>query len=236
MGRHFAQQVHPSIFYVTNLYNDDASAALTRVVRSEADDGIRLVVADPSETSVQSLTWYAQQIYDAAVVVVHFESPLNADAETHNARAAFIGGLAHGMHKPVLMLAVDDYSAPFDYRDLLYPYSTAADCSTRASYWLRRELEDLRRYLGDIAVERKRRELSTELRTIQLGEPVAENEAADLDLYFIETNAYQEIMGDRTAVYVGPSRNWQDGDDDSSRSSACRGSQKPRMLNYARWL
>jgi hypothetical protein len=193
----------PSIFYVTSLYGDDASGALTRVIRTETSRGIRLALADSRETAVQPLTWYAQQIYDSAAVVIHFESPRKIGADVHNARAAFIGGLTHGMGKPLLMLAAEDYGAPFDYRDLLYIYQTAAECSTRTTYWLTRELEPTQLYLASLAADQARGDMATELRTLRLGEPVAENEAADLDQYFIPTAVYSEVMADRTAIYVG---------------------------------
>jgi hypothetical protein len=122
----------PTLLYVQSLYADDASGALTRAVRSEAQRGIRLTVADPRETSVQPLTWFAQEINDAAAVVIHFESPRKVGSSLHNARCAFLGGFAHGMGKPMLMFASEDYSAPFDYRDLLYPYSNAADLAGRS--------------------------------------------------------------------------------------------------------
>jgi hypothetical protein len=65
----------PSVFYVTSGFNNDASSALTRVVKSEARNGMRLIAADPREMDNQSLTWYAQQVQDAVAVVIHFESP-----------------------------------------------------------------------------------------------------------------------------------------------------------------
>jgi hypothetical protein len=185
------------------MYSDDASAALTRVIRTAASSGIRVASADPRETSAQPLTWYAQHIYDAAAVVVHFESPRKLHADVHNARGSFIGGLVRGMGKNLLMLAPEDYSAPFDYRDLLFVYSSAAECTTRADYWLNRELEPTRLYLASVASDAARRELSTELKTLRVGEPVAENEAQDLEDYFVETAVFHQVLGEHTGVFVG---------------------------------
>jgi hypothetical protein len=193
----------PSLFYLTSVHGDDASAALTRVIRSEGSRGIRVAAADVRETTVQPLTWYAQQIYDSVAVVLHFESPLKRDHAIHNARAAFLGGFAHGQGKPLLMLASEDYSPPFDYQDLLFIYRTAAECSNRASYWLTRELQSTHLYLASIAADRPQRQLATELRTLNLGEPVAENEASDLESYFVDTKIYYDVMSEHTAVYVG---------------------------------
>jgi hypothetical protein len=193
----------PSVFYISSLHTDDASGAITRIVRDEASRGIRLAIADPRETGVQPLTWYAQQIYDAVAALIHFESPENRDAWLHNARCAFVGGLAQGMSKPLLMLAPEDYSAPFDYRDLLYVYASANEASTRATHWLNRELDATRIYLAGVAADQRRRDLATELKTLRLGEPVAENEAGDLDAYFVETPFYRDVLAERTGIYVG---------------------------------
>jgi hypothetical protein len=193
----------PSVFYLTSLYGDDASTALKRVVRAAGDTGIRVSTADPRETSVQPITWYAQQIHDAAAVVVHFESPRKLQSDVHNARGAFVGGLVRGMNKSLLMLAPEDYASPFDYRDLLYVYASASECSTRAEYWLNRELEPARLYVASVSAETARRELSTELKTLRLGEPVAENEAQTLDEYFIETSVFHQVLGGHTGVFVG---------------------------------
>jgi hypothetical protein len=193
----------PSLFYVTSIYGDDASTALKRVVRNATSTGIRLSMADPRETSVQPLTWYAQQIFDAAAVLLHFESPRKLNSDLHNARCSFIGGLVRGMDASLLMLAPEDYSSPFDYRDLLFVYGSASECATRAEYWLNRELEPARLYLASVASEESRRRLSTELRTLRLGEPVAENEAQMLDEYFVETSVYQQVLDAHTGVFVG---------------------------------
>lgn len=193
----------PSVFYVTSGFNNDASSALTRVVKSEARNGMRLITADPREMDNQSLTWYAQQVQDAVAVVIHFESPGRIGSDIHNPRCAFIGGLAHGVQKPLLMLAAEDYATPFDYQDLLYVYRTAAEASARASYWLPRQLEGMRDYLARVDVERERRIRSTELRTLLIGEPVAENESETLADYFVATPAYQEAIAAHSAVFVG---------------------------------
>lgn len=193
----------PSLFHVTGLHNDNARGALGRVVANQVSKGLRLSIADPRETAVQPLVWYAQQAIDAAAVVIHLESLSKLGADIHNARCSLLGGFCLGLGKPVLMLAPDDYSPPFDYKDLLFVYSTISELTDRATYWLTRELEETHLYLAAVAANRVRRGLATELRTLQLGEPVAENEAAALFEYFLPTEAYHQVMSDNTAVYVG---------------------------------
>ena len=106
----------------------------------EQDRGMRLIESDPRESAFDSLAWYAQQIYDAEAVIVHFDDPARADARVHNSRLALVAGLAVEMRKPLLMLAEHQYLSPIDYRDLyLYVYSKPASSRVRvATDWLGR--------------------------------------------------------------------------------------------------
>ena len=98
----------------------------------------------------------------------------------HNARASLVAGLAKGMGKPLLMLAESDYESALDYRDLLYRYEDAASCRTRLDYWLGRTLEPLRGRSAAAEEAAAALRLSTELRSVDLGEYVAENEVSGL--------------------------------------------------------
>jgi hypothetical protein len=107
------------------------------------------------------------------------------------------------MKRPLLMLAESDFESALDYRDLLFRYPSADDCGTRVAYWLERELApvDTRFAKARDAAEALR--LSTELRSIDLGEYVAENEARGLANYYVETATYREVMSGASRVYVG---------------------------------
>src|SRR5207248_1946372 len=94
----------PSVFYLVGLYQTDAERKIYRRIREEEAFGIFLRFADPAEAAVEPLPWYAQQIFSSDAVVAHLISPDRVDSEIHNARCAFVSGLAIGMGKPVLML------------------------------------------------------------------------------------------------------------------------------------
>jgi hypothetical protein len=162
-----------------------------------------LVVADPSEASVQTLAWYVQQIYSAEVVVVHFASQRREGWTVHNARASFVAGLARGMRRPLLMLAEEDHASALDYKDLLYRYPSAAECRTRVQYWLSRELGQVHERVAAVRDEAEALRFSTELRSVDLGEYVAENEASGLSRYFVETATIREVLSGASRVYVG---------------------------------
>jgi hypothetical protein len=203
IGPALQPQEDVSVFYVKSLYDTDASRALTRRIHDERSRGLRIVEADPVESSYESLAWYAQQIYGAAVVVIHFDDPRRTDARVHNGRLALVSGLARGMNKPILMLAEDEYLAPIDYQDLLYVYKTANQATGRVDVFLRRELEKAYATLQEHARRNSRLRLATELRSLRLGEHVAENEVDVLGEYFLRTAAYEEVLHNRTTVFVG---------------------------------
>ncbi len=166
-------------------------------------ESLPLVVADPSEASVQTLSWYVQQIYSAEVVVVHFASQRREGSTVHNARASFVAGLARGMKRPLLMLAEEDHASALDYKDLLYRYPSAAECRTRVQYWLNRELGHVHERVAAVRDQAEALRFSTELRSVDLGEYVAENEASGLSRYFVETATIREVLSGASRVYVG---------------------------------
>lgn len=189
IGPALQPEADPSLFYVKSLYDTDASRALTRRIHDERSRSIRIVEADPVESSYESLAWYAQQIYAAAGVVVHFDNPGRMNAAIHNGRLSLISGLARGMGKPTLMLAEDDYFSPLDYRDLLYVYKTPQLATAKADAFIRVELEPVYARLQEIERRGSRLRSVTELRSLRRGEHVAENEVDVLSEYFLSTAA-----------------------------------------------
>jgi hypothetical protein len=107
------------------------------------------------------------------------------------------------MKKPVVMLAEDEYLAPIDYRDMLYVYKTPPLAVARIDGFIRTELASTYVRLHELERGRSRVRLATELRSLRLGEHVAENEADVLGEYFVRTAAYEEVLHSRTTVFVG---------------------------------
>jgi hypothetical protein len=193
----------PALFYFAEALQTDAGRQVLTHLQKRASDDLALIVADPQEASVQTLSWFAQHLYAAEAVIIHLASRRRAGADAHNARASLIAGLARGMRRPLLMLAEDDYASALDYRDLLYRYPTAAEARTRLSYWLERELVPTDQRLAAARDEAEALKLSTELRSVDLGEYVAENEARGLEKYFVETASFREVLSGASRVYVG---------------------------------
>ena len=193
----------PSMLYLAEAHQTDAGRRVLQAMETEASESLQLVVADPHETSVQTLAWYVQHIYSAEVIVVHFASQSRTGSTVHNARASFVAGLARGMKRPLLMLAAEDHTSALDYKDLLYRYPSAAECRTRVQYWLSRELDHVHERVAAVRDEAEALRFSTELRSVDLGEYVAENEASGLSRYFVETATIREVLSGASRVYVG---------------------------------
>ncbi len=73
----------------------------------------------------------------------------------------------------------------------------------RLKYWLERELAPTEKRLAEVRDEARALKLSTELRSVDLGEYVAENEARGLEQYFVETATFREVLSGASRVYVG---------------------------------
>ena len=103
-----------------------------------------------------------------------------------------------------LMLAEGNFLAPIDYRDLLLQYRTAHEAAHWLSDWqanIEREFREGNRIKREHVAHEK---LATELRGLQIGEYIAENEAVPLVAdYFVEPSAFQEALNGSHVVFVG---------------------------------
>lgn len=186
-----------SLLYCPTFEPFEASSRLSTLVEERRRRGLAVTVSDPTESSLDPLTWYAPKLQAAAGVLVSFAGPGRNNAKIHNLRHALIAGLAVGFEIPLLMLAEEDYSPPFDYKDRLTVYETAEECTAVARRWL-----DRLRVEG-ISWSRPRAELRSALFGLRFGEHVAENEYAELNDYFVETAAYGAVVAARDSIFVG---------------------------------
>jgi len=190
--------VEASIFYVPTFHNTEPTRLVDRRLNHERMRGVRLTSADPTESSLDPLPWYASKVYESGCTIVHFESPRRDMASLHNPRSALIAGLALGLGRRLLMLAAEDYSPPLDYGDLLKIYRSGRECELQLDAWLR----DLS-LLPTAGSRTPRVKLATELRTLRFGEHVAENEIDALSDYFVVTGSFDDVIADRNALFVG---------------------------------
>ncbi len=205
----FNQAIEPSLqpdleeklLYLKSRVDTESSVRISKRI---AVSPMPQIVNDPRESTAQTLTWYGVNTFSSLGVICHLMHPEREGALLHNARYALAAGIAYGMAKPLIMLTEGDFLAPLDYRDLLHHYKTATEALVYLEEWITpleehwRQSQSSRQ--GFIATVR----LATELKGLQLGEPIAENEADRLvDFYFIETAAFQEAIEGKHTVFVG---------------------------------
>jgi hypothetical protein len=187
-----------AIFYVPMGVDTDAGNAVASRLTREVNQGIRLITADPTESSLSPLSWYAQKANESAATIVHFSAERRTLAHLRNARAALIAGLATGLERPVLMLAEEDYSAPIDYQDRLRHYQSSDEAYEYTDAWL-----TAAQIVPDERYRTRRLQLVTQLRGLSFGEHVAENESDSLSDYFMETAAFNQALKSRLMLFVG---------------------------------
>jgi hypothetical protein len=185
-----------SLLYCPPYAPYEAANQLSSLVNDFSRRGLQVTTADPQETSLNTISWYAPKLASAAGILVNFAGNSRLRAEPHNQRNALIAGMALGFEIDTLMVAEGDYVRPFDYQDLLHVYDTAAQCVRVARTWL--EKLDVQPVRGG-----RQRQPVNRLNNIRFGEHVAENEQSDLTDYFVETAAYRDVIRARDTLFVG---------------------------------
>ena len=191
----------PTILYIKPPLNSDGVIAVQEEFPKSGF--ARVIVDDPNEYSSQSLEWYAEKILGADAVVVHLMSTDHEQHIDHNTKGSLVAGMAHGFGKPILMLAHAPYDPPADYGQWLEVHSTAGEAVAVTREWLTQVVGALphrssrRRLGGNLPID------SVDLRSLFLGDPVAEHEADQIHEYFVETNSFLRAMEDSLTILIG---------------------------------
>ena len=195
------QLASPKMLFLKSGINTEASTKLSQIVESSE---IPVTIDDPQEMQIQSLSWYAQHTYNAPAVIAHFLSTNHINHGLHNAKCAFISGLALGFESDILMLAHEPFkNAPIDYKDMLFVHNTAAACEETAENWLGKQKSNNFASFLRTAQSNKPTSSYTDLQRIALGEFVAENERESLKNYFVQTAAFNNALRENHTVFIG---------------------------------
>ena len=194
-----------SILHLKSKYEDQAAIHVSNLLRKRLPN--RIIVDDPRESTVQSLTWYGSRVFDCSGVICHFTNPEREGAHLQTARHALVCGMAHGFEKPLLMLAEDNFLYPIDYREFLRLYNNDNNAYIAAAHldeWLPPVEEALKIRRNATGPSRSTTRLTRDLRNLRFGDYVAENEEENLvEQYFIRTAAYDDAVRGNQTVFVG---------------------------------
>lgn len=187
---------HTPIYVLRTLYNSDATVSLlSRIKKTRI--GFRSF--DPSEQPRLSLLDAYRNVNRSVAVIVLLLSDFASDYKPNNYRGAFIAGLAYGLEKELLILQEGESPIPLDYRDFVSIF---------------RHPDDIHKYINELApliVEKLQSpDVKTEsiedeelIVTLNLGAPSAENEITDLSNYYLETDAFNQVISGQARLAVG---------------------------------
>jgi len=193
-----------ALFYLPSLYETEPSRLVSRKVRQQQELGDKCVTADTRESSVEPLSWYAQQVYSARAVLAHLCPSRKSGSQVHNIRLALVCGMAVGMGRELLMLTEDEaFPPPVDYQSILCSYTDARRCAEHVSKWLKKSLPDAIPQKAPVSRPSIPLRLDTELQSLRLGEHIAEREVDALPDYFVETQAFREVLIAKSTLFIG---------------------------------
>ncbi|NKZ34340.1 hypothetical protein HF984_06115, partial [Rothia terrae] len=144
------------------------------------------------------LRYYTRNIYRSSACIFHILKESRTGAKIYNAKASLLAGFAVGLGIPTLMVGEKGVVSALDYRELFYEYTKASELVDYTEQWL----NDLplqpgtNRRLGSL-------DLKIELPFRSFGDYVAENEANNLENYFVRTNEFEAVYSGRAKIFVG---------------------------------
>ena len=153
---------------------------------------------DPNEDPPLSLHDSRKQVAASFGVIGHLLMHDRRDAIIHNARCALIAGMAAAAGKVVVLFQEGESLQPIDYRDLVYPYTNAAQLDSA----LERPIRRIQDRVLDSGVVPLRPPQSL-LENLDLGDIAAENEVQKLSRYFIPTGQYNEARRGHARLIIG---------------------------------
>ena len=154
---------------------------------------------DSREVSRLSLHEAVKQVQSSVSVVSHLLDPKRTGALVHNARCAFVSGLAMAMGKKVLLLQEGGgCNNPIDYRDLVYPYFSIESIPKVIADITRATTQQIYYGGGEPPLYSK-----GFLDKIDIGDVAAENEIRSLISYFVRTPQFMQAKQGHAQIVIG---------------------------------
>lgn len=152
---------------------------------------------NPSEHMRMSAIEALRQVAASSGVITRLQEATTKGSDIHNVRACFAIGLADGMGKPSLTLHPTDIPVPLDLRDAAKAYREPNDiisvisefCPYVVSYLTEQEpplFENL-----------------SPLSSLNIGDPMAENEMTTLGSYYLPTDQFHRVINGNANMVVG---------------------------------
>ena len=153
---------------------------------------------DPRETARLSLHEAYTNVARSVGVVAHLLDPGRAGAKVHNARIAFVCGMAMASEKHVLMLQEGFIPQPIDYRDVIVSYNDPRAIPSFVDKFVRATADTFQQVSHPLFTMPR-----GVLEKVDLGDVAAENEVLMLNNYFVKTPQFQQARQGHARLVVG---------------------------------
>lgn len=152
---------------------------------------------NPREIDRLTATEAFEQVSQSFGVIAVWHDPASPEAFRQNQRAAFAIGLARGLDIPFLLLAHADHRLPLDLDEIAIRWTRVSDIDPA--------MRDFRDQVYEAQEAYTEVKTSTDrfLDLVHCGDPAAENEAAQLDNYFLETEQYRLTLHGDLNIILG---------------------------------
>lgn len=160
---------------------------LVKILSVVKKSGLRFRAYDPKEQPRLSLQDAFHQVKTSVGVCVYLLSAFRAGATVHNARGAFVAGLAMASGAYVFVLQEGLEQAAIDYRDVVQHYVDSAQVQHLITPFIK-EIYDALQSTRFIPITLPLRALET----LDFGDVAAENEINALRSYFLPTAQYND--------------------------------------------
>ena len=174
------------------------SEGMVRLMSAVKKSGLRFRSFDAKESPRLSIHEAFKSVSSSHGIIMHLMAPDRRNATVHNARCAFVAGLAVAQEKRVLMLQETVLTQPIDYRDVVKCYASPAQIQDLVVPLIKSVVEMLQ--------ESKfvpTRLALTRLEKVDLGDLAAENEIIALQSYFVPTGQFNEVKRGHARLVVG---------------------------------
>ena len=183
------------LYLVKSPIDTDGSIKLLSCLKKS---GFNFRTFDPRETVRLSLYEAEKQTSTSLGVITYLLNPEREGAIVHNARCAFVAGLAMAHGKRVLMLQEGEMSHPIDYRDIVQPYKNIEQIP-RIVAPLFKGIITIFQELSPVTKKVPLKQLEQ----VNLGDLAAENEIQFLPNYFVPTGQYHEARHGHARLVIG---------------------------------
>jgi hypothetical protein len=175
----------------------------TSDVLSRVTSGIKKIVKkkfrsfNPREIDRLTASEAFSQVTASFGIVVIWHETNQPEAFRQNQRGAFVIGLARGLGLPFLLFAQEGHHLPLDLDEIAVRFAQPADVDRHIREFREEVYEFEEEFVEAKGID------DNLLETVNCGDPTAENEAASLYEYFLQTEQYRLTLRGELNVILG---------------------------------